>query len=286
MSDPDSIPPLGATPFPGQGWRFVVWAPAAKELSVHIEGDGDRVVPMQKSDSGYFETTITKVDPGARYFYRFEDGRELPDPASRCQPEGVHGPSQVVDLKDFKWTDSFWRGLELDRSVIYELHVGTYTQQGTFEAVIPHLAALRDLGITTIELMPVAEFPGNRNWGYDGVQPFAAKNSYGGPRGLQKLADAAHAHSLAVALDVVYNHLGPEGNYFNAYGRTSRTSIRRLGERRSITMGRTAIRSGIFSLRTRCTGWRSITSMCCGSTPCMGFLILVHGTFLRSCNKQ
>jgi maltooligosyltrehalose trehalohydrolase len=218
MSDSDSIPPLGATPLPGQGWRFVVWAPAAKELSVHIVGDGDRVVPMQKSDSGYFETTITKVEPGARYFYRFEDGRELPDPASRFQPEGVHGPSQVIDLKDFEWTDSHWRGLELDRSVIYELHVGTYTPEGTFEAPIPHLAPLRDLRITTIELMPVAQFPGNRNWGYDGVQPFAAQNSYGGPRGLQKLVDAAHAHGLAVALDVVYNHLGPEGNYFNAYG--------------------------------------------------------------------
>jgi len=218
MGDSDSIRPLGATPLPGQGSRFVVWAPAAEELSVHIVGDNDRVLPMQKSDSGYFETEIKKLGPDARYFYRFGDGRELPDPASRFQPEGVHGPSQVIDLKDFKWTDSSWRGLELDRSVIYELHVGTYTREGTFEAVIPHLAALRDLGITTIELMPVGQFPGSRNWGYDGVQPFAAQNSYGGPRGLQKLVDAAHAHGLAVALDVVYNHLGPEGNYCNAYG--------------------------------------------------------------------
>jgi maltooligosyltrehalose trehalohydrolase len=218
MSNSDSIPPLGATPLPGQGWRFVVWAPAAKELSVHIVSDRSRVVPMQKSDSGYFETAIKEPGREARYFYCFEDGRELPDPASRLQPEGVHGPSQIIDLKDFKWTDSSWHGVELDRSVIYELHVGTYTSEGTFEALIPHLAALRDLGITTIELMPVAQFPGSRNWGYDGVQPFAAQNSYGGPRGLQKLVDAAHGHGLAVALDVVYNHLGPEGNYFNAYG--------------------------------------------------------------------
>jgi maltooligosyltrehalose trehalohydrolase len=218
MGNSDSIPPLGATPLPGPGWRFVVWAPAVKELSVHIVGDNDRVVPMQKSDSGSFETTIKKLEPDARYFYRFEDGREFPDPASRFQPEGVYGPSKVIDLKDFKWTDSSWRGLELDRSVIYELHVGTYTPEGTFEALIPHLAGLRDLGVTTIELMPVAQFPGSRNWGYDGVQPFAPQNSYGGPRGLQKLVDAAHAHGLAVALDVVYNHLGPEGNYFNAYG--------------------------------------------------------------------
>jgi maltooligosyltrehalose trehalohydrolase len=218
MGNSDSIPPLGATPLPEKGWRFVVWAPAAKQLSIHIVGDNDRVVPMQKSDSGYFETTIKTLQSDAQYLYRFDDGHEFPDPASRFQPEGVHGPSQVMDLNDFKWTDSSWRGLELDRSVIYELHVGTYTPEGTFEALIPHLASLRELGITTIELMPVAQFPGNRNWGYDGVQPFAAQNSYGGPRGLQKLVDAAHAQGLAVALDVVYNHLGPEGNYFNAYG--------------------------------------------------------------------
>jgi maltooligosyltrehalose trehalohydrolase len=218
MGNSDSIPPLGATALPGQSWRFVVWAPTAKQLSIHIVGDNDRVVPMQKSDSGHFETTIKTLPSDTRYFYRFDDGREFPDPASRFQPEGVHGPSQVMDLNDFKWTDSSWRGLELDRSVIYELHVGTYTPEGTFEALIPHLASLRELGITTIELMPVAQFPGNRNWGYDGVQPFAAQNSYGGPRGLQKLVDAAHAQGLAVALDVVYNHLGPEGNYFNAYG--------------------------------------------------------------------
>lgn len=218
MGNLDSIPPLGATPLPPQGWRFVVWAPTVQELSVHIVGDGDAVVPMQKSDSGYFETEIKELKQGARYFYRFWDGRELPDPASRFQPEGVHGPSQTIDLSDFKWTDSSWRGLDLERSVIYELHVGTYTPEGTFNALIPHLAGLRDLGITTIELMPVAQFPGSRNWGYDGVQPFAAQNSYGGPRGLQRLVDAAHGHGLAVALDVVYNHLGPEGNYFNAYG--------------------------------------------------------------------
>jgi maltooligosyltrehalose trehalohydrolase len=218
MGNSDSIPPLGATPLPRPGWRFVAWAPAVKELNVHIVGDNHRVVPMQKSDSGYFETTIKTLEPDARYFYRFADGREFPDPASRFQPQGVHGPSQIFDLKNFKWTDSSWRGLELERSVIYELHVGTYTPEGTFEALIPHLAALRDLGITTIELMPVAQFPGSRNWGYDGVQPFAPQNSYGSPRELQKLVDAAHAQGLAVALDVVYNHLGPEGNYFNAYG--------------------------------------------------------------------
>ncbi len=173
---------------------------------------------MHSLDGGYFGVEIPDVAPGERYFFRFEDGRERPDPASRFQPAGVHGPSQAIDLDNFKWTDSSWKGLPLEESVFYELHVGTYTPEGTFEALIPHLAGLRDLGITTIELMPVAQFPGGRNWGYDGVQPFAPQNSYGGPRGLQKFVDAAHAHGLAVALDVVYNHIGPEGNYLREFG--------------------------------------------------------------------
>jgi len=173
---------------------------------------------MLKLDSGYFQAEAENVAWDARYFYRFEDGRERPDVASRFQPEGVHGPSQVVDLSDFRWTDSPWKGLDLDKSVFYELHVGTFTSEGTFEALIPHLPHLRELGVTTVELMPVAQFPGSRNWGYDGVQPFATQNSYGGPRRLQKFVDAAHGEGLAVALDVVYNHLGPEGNYFSEYG--------------------------------------------------------------------
>jgi maltooligosyltrehalose trehalohydrolase len=203
---------------PSSGYRFVVWAPAANDLSVHVVAEAGRVVPMRKSDSGYFQAEISDLAPDARYFYRFGDGRDRPDPASRFQPEGVHGPSQVVDLNNFPWSDSSWTGLDLDKTVFYELHVGTFTAEGTFEAIIPRLAELRELGITTIELMPVAQFPGARNWGYDGVQPFAVQNTYGGPRGLQKLVDAAHNHGMAIALDVVYNHLGPEGNYFSDYG--------------------------------------------------------------------
>lgn len=218
MTNSNSIPVLGAAPLPNHGCRFVVWAPALKTLSVHLLGDQDRVVPMHKVDAGYFQADIQDVGPDARYFYRFEDGRERPDVASRSQPEGVHGPSQFVDLSGFRWNDAGWKGLELDRSVFYELHVGTFTSEGTFEALIPHLPQLRELGVTTVELMPVAQFPGSRNWGYDGVQPFATQNSYGGPRGLQKFVDAAHTEGLAVALDVVYNHLGPEGNYFSEYG--------------------------------------------------------------------
>lgn len=219
MNDSNTSLPLGATPLPGKGFRFVVWAPAAKGLAIHCLDGADRgPVAMRRLEGGYFAAEIKGVAHGDRYFFRFEDGRERPDPASRFQPDGVHGPSQAIDLDDFKWTDSSWKGLSLDESVFYEVHVGTYTPEGTFEALIPHLGGLRELGITTIELMPVAQFPGGRNWGYDGVQLFAPQNSYGEPRGLQKFVDAAHAHGLAVALDVVYNHLGPEGNYFSEYG--------------------------------------------------------------------
>lgn len=218
MTDSNSILPLGASRLPGNDWRFSVWAPAARALSIHLVGSSHRVVPMKCEDSGYFSADIENVELGARYFYRFADGRERPDPASRFQPEGVHGPSELVDLERFKWTDSSWPGQEMAACVFYELHVGTYTREGTFEALIPHLAGLRDLGITTLELMPVAQFPGTRNWGYDGVQPYAPQNSYGGPHGLQKFVDAAHRHGLGVALDVVYNHLGPEGNYLSEYG--------------------------------------------------------------------
>jgi maltooligosyltrehalose trehalohydrolase len=220
MSDSKTVLPLGATPLSGKGYRFLVWAPSAKSLSVRRPSGGDSgLVPMRSLADGYFAAEIKDFAPGERYFFRFEDGRERPDPASRYQPEGVHGPSEAIDLDNFRWTDSSWKGFPLEESVFYEVHVGTYTPQGSFEALIPHLAGLRKLGITTIELMPVAQFPGERNWGYDGVQPFAPQNSYGGPRGLQKFVDAAHTQGLAVALDVVYNHLGPEGNYFGEYGR-------------------------------------------------------------------
>jgi maltooligosyltrehalose trehalohydrolase len=218
MNDSNSILPLGATRLPTHGYRFIVWAPCARSMSVHLVNGADRIMPMRKIETGYFEVEIEGAQSDARYFYLLEGGRERPDPASRFQPEGVHGPSQVVDFNDFHWTDAAWKGLELDQSVFHELHVGTYTPEGTFEALIPHLSGLRELGITTIELMPVAQFPGARNWGYDGVQPFAPQNSYGGPRGLQEFVDAAHSRDLAVALDVVYNHLGPEGNYFSDYG--------------------------------------------------------------------
>jgi maltooligosyltrehalose trehalohydrolase len=198
--------------------RFRVWAPLCKELELHIVGPEDFVVQMEPKQLGYYTAVLEGLKPGTRYKYRLENGKEFPDPVSRFQPEGVHGPSEVID-PDFPWKDDRWFGLPIENYIIYELHVGTFTREGTFEAVIPHLDELKDTGITGIEIMPVAQFPGNRNWGYDGVYPFAVQNSYGGPTGLKKLIDACHARSLAVILDVVYNHIGPEGNYLSQYGR-------------------------------------------------------------------
>ena len=175
-------------------------------------------MPMQPEPDGYHSSVVHDLQPDSSYFYALCDGRNVPDPASRFQPQGVHGPSQIVAPHSFVWSDRTWTGRDLSSSFFYELHVGTYTDSGTFDAIIPHLDGLADLGITTIELMPIAQFPGTRNWGYDGTYPFAAQNSYGGPQGLQQLVDAAHARGLAVALDVVYNHLGPEGNYLGVYG--------------------------------------------------------------------
>jgi maltooligosyltrehalose trehalohydrolase len=209
--------PLGAVIAGKNGCSFQVWAPRAKKLELHIAFPNDRIIPMQFGERGYFFADLSDVRPGALYFYRLDDGRERPDPASRFQPQGVHGPSQVVD-HHFPWTDQKWRGLALDKYVLYELHVGTFTPEGTFDEIIPRIGALKELGITAIELMPVAQFPGNRNWGYDGVYPYAVQESYGGPAALKRLVNACHEQGTAVVLDVVYNHFGPEGNYSWEFG--------------------------------------------------------------------
>lgn len=208
--------PLGAT-LTREGCRFTVWAPEAGRVEVVIAGHGDRVVPLVRGPRGYWSAEAPGVGAGARYRYRLDGAKERPDPASRCQPEGVHGPSGVIDPA-FEWRDAAWCGMPLQKYIIYELHTGTFTEQGTFEAAIDRLPDLVDLGVTAIEIMPVAQFPGERNWGYDGVLPFAVQKSYGGPNGLKRLVDAAHNASLAVILDVVYNHLGPEGNYLRDFG--------------------------------------------------------------------
>lgn len=198
-------------------WRL--WAPKARSVELVLIEDHDRrTISMRLEPGGFFVRVEPDVSEGQRYFVQLNGGEDRPDPCSLWQPEGVTGPSAVVRPSRFRWTDRFWRGVRRESLVIYELHVGTFTPEGTFEAIIPRLASLRELGVTAIEIMPIGQFPGERNWGYDGVLPYAAQNSYGGPQGLAKLVDAAHAAAIAVTLDVVYNHYGPEGNYLDEFG--------------------------------------------------------------------
>jgi maltooligosyltrehalose trehalohydrolase len=205
--------PLGATPRP-DGTHFRVWAPEHHSVEVVIWPHGPSH-PLRKGPDGHF-TGVLSVGAGTRYKFRM-GGPAFPDPASRHQPEGVHGPSQVVDLSGFAWSDDGFSGHSRDELVIYELHVGTFSPEGTFDGVTRRLEWLRDLGVTAIELLPVADFPGRHNWGYDGVSPFAPARCYGPPESLQRLVDTAHSLGLSVILDVVYNHLGPDGNYTGVY---------------------------------------------------------------------
>jgi maltooligosyltrehalose trehalohydrolase len=205
----------GATVVSGEGVQFRVWAPDAAALSVELR-DGRRIA-MQRAGED-FEVFVPSAAPGDLYSFVFDDGRERPDPLSRSQPNGVHGPSQIVDPGAFTWTDGDWTGIALEDYIFYELHTGTFTPEGTFAGVASKLEYLRDLGITAIELMPVASFPGERNWGYDGVDLFAPHSAYGGPDELKALVNACHREGLAVVLDVVYNHVGPEGNYLAEFG--------------------------------------------------------------------
>ena len=210
----------GANPIAGGGVHFAVWAPKAKRLRVVIEG-GTRPgeYELDPAGDGVWETVVGDAGPGTRYRYRLdEEETPVPDPCSRFQPEGVHGPSEVVDPAAHEWRDEGWSGPAMPDYIIYELHIGTFTDEGTFDAAIAKLDALKELGVSAIEIMPVAEFPGARNWGYDGVALYAPHSAYGGPEGLKRLVDAAHAAGLAVLLDVVYNHVGPEGNYLPKYG--------------------------------------------------------------------
>jgi maltooligosyltrehalose trehalohydrolase len=209
----------GATPLPEGGVQFRVWAPNLKTLSVKLPSrDRKAAVAVMVRRGEDFEVCIPDARPGDLYSFVLDGERERPDPVSRFQPHGVHGPSQIVNPDSFTWTDSSWKGIPLASYIIYELHTGTFTSEGTFGAVISKLPHLKELGITAIELMPVAEFPGNRNWGYDGVDLYAPHSAYGGPQGLKKLVDACHREGFAVVLDVVYNHLGPEGNYLAEFG--------------------------------------------------------------------
>ncbi|MDZ4800788.1 MAG: malto-oligosyltrehalose trehalohydrolase [Bryobacteraceae bacterium] len=207
--------PIGAEVVDG-GVSFRVWAPLRESMEVVSSG---KRYPLHGESDGYFSGTVSGLSAGSRYKYRLPSGEEFPDPASRYQPEGAHGPSEVVDSSVFAWTDSAWRGVPLERAVIYEMHVGTFTDEGTFAGAAKRLPHLRDLGITVIEVMPLAEFTGRFGWGYDGVSLFAPSHLYGSPDDVRRFVNEAHSHGMAVILDVVYNHFGPDGNYAGQYSR-------------------------------------------------------------------
>ena len=209
------FPRPGAFPVDGDSTRFCVWAPEKQRLEVVLEADG-RAIPMEAVPNGFFEVTAQGVGPGDRYRIRV-DGSDFPDPASRFQPEGVHEPSEVVDTNAFEWSDADWTGIPLEQLVIYELHVGTFSPEGSYDGVRKRLPFLRDLGINAIELMPLADFPGRWNWGYDPASFYAPSRNYGRPEDLQRLVDDAHGMGMAVILDVIYNHFGPDGSYAPAF---------------------------------------------------------------------
>jgi len=198
--------------------EFRVWAPIPREITLRLMRPGAAAQDIAMRRDGEDFVATVPASAGDRYAYLLDSSGPFPDPVSRLLPEGVHGPTGIVDSSSFRWTDQDWRGLELRDYVLYELHIGTFTPEGTFDGAMGKLEYLRQLGITVIEIMPVTACPGTRNWGYDGVSPYAVQASYGGPEGLKRLVDAAHRVGLAVMLDVVYNHLGPEGNYLPKFG--------------------------------------------------------------------
>ena len=246
----------------GSGLRW----PAEVTL-VLIDGDERREIAMTRESRGYHCAVRDGVREGQLYAYRLDGGPERPDPCSLWQPEGVDGPSAVVFPGPVFLDRSRLEGSAPADLVFYEIHVGTFTPEGTFDAIIPRLKDLRELGITAIEIMPVGQFPGSRNWGYDGVLPYAAQNTYGGPHGLQRLVDACHAHGLAIYLDVVYNHFGPESNYLASLALTSPTATRRRGATPSIMTAPAATRSATSCSTTCGCGSRSSISTACGWTP-------------------
>ena len=211
--------PVGAEVLPQGGVHFRVWAPVCKkvEVSVHDEFANPTAIEMTRDSDGYFSCTAPDIGTCELYRYCLDGKDAYPDPVSRFQPSGPHGPSQVIDPRSFSWTDKKWPGISLDGQIIYEMHIGTFTREGTFTAAAKEIPELADLGITVIEIMPVADFAGNFGWGYDGVCLFAPTRLYGAPDELRRFVDTAHAHGLAVILNVVYNHFGPDGNYLKQF---------------------------------------------------------------------
>lgn len=209
--------PIGAEYVAGRGTHFRVWAPAARRVEVVFEAGALPATSLAPEPQGYFSGWVREARPGSRYRFRVDGGEALPDPASRLQPEGPHGPSEIVRHDAFPWTDQDWRGLQPRGQVLYELHVGTFTPEGTYAAAQEHLGYLKELGVTVIEMMPVNEFNGPFGWGYDGVNLFAPTRLYGTPDELRQFIARAHALGLGAILDVVYNHFGPSGNYLGRF---------------------------------------------------------------------
>ncbi|WP_207535435.1 malto-oligosyltrehalose trehalohydrolase [Desertivirga arenae] len=197
--------------------EVLLWAPKAEKVEILLKENGKKLA-LQEEEGGYWSLTTSEIKAGDRYMFVLDDEKDRPDPASRAQEDTVHGSSLAVNLKTYQWTDQDWQNLDLEKYIIYELHTGTFSPEGTFEGIEKKLDYLLELGVNAIEIMPVAQFPGGRNWGYDGVLPFAAQNTYGGAAGLQHLVDACHQKGISVILDCVYNHMGPEGNYLGDFG--------------------------------------------------------------------
>jgi maltooligosyltrehalose trehalohydrolase len=208
---------FGAAHCENAGVRFRLWAPKAKSVALRFAGPPQCDLPMSPDGHGWFDLISNQAKAGTQYQFIIDGRHAVPDPASRFQPSGVHGPSEVIDPLSFEWRDHAWRGRPWEEAATYELHVGTFSPQGTYAGAQEKLDYLADLGVTAIELMPLSSFPGQRNWGYDGVLPFAPASAYGRPEELKHFIQGAHAHNLMVFLDVVYNHFGPEGNYLHLY---------------------------------------------------------------------
>jgi maltooligosyltrehalose trehalohydrolase len=256
--------PFGATLQANGSTRFRLWAPGRIGITLELVGaDGVVSHAMQATDDGWHGVDLPDAGDGTRYRFRIDADLAVPDPASRCNPDDVHGTSQVVDAQRHVWRDTNWRGRPWHEAVIYELHVGTFTAQGTFAAAAQRLTDLASMGITAVELMPLADFPGQRNWGYDGVLPFAPDAAYGAPDDLKRFVETAHGLGLMVLLDVVYNHFGPEGNYLHAYCPPF------FNPKHQTPWGSAINFDGEQSRTTRSTGSRSTVSTGCVSTRCM-----------------
>src|SRR5271163_650 len=257
--------PIGAELQSRGGAHFRVWAPGCHEVAVEIEGL--EPAALEPEPEGYFSLWSESARAGMHYRFRLDRGEAaLPDPASRFQPGGPHGPSEIVDPDAFAWTDHTWRGVPREQLIIYEMHIGTFTSEGSWEAASRELPALAELGITCLEIMPVAEFPGRFGWGYDGVDLFAPTRLYGRPDDFRHFVDRAHALGIAVILDVVYNHFGPDGNYLKLFAAAYFTDRHTTGVRELISTVPILAQCASFLSPMPAIGSTSIISTACGST--------------------